>query len=193
MEKKKSYTKWIILGVVVLLALWFFGSYNGLVKLDTAAEAKWGNVQNSYQRRADLVPNLVAIVKSYSNYEGDVLTEITNARASVGQAKNAAELEQAGTQLNSALSRLLVVVEAYPNLKASENYLALQAQLEGAENRINTERTYYNTAVQQYKQKVRSFPSNMVAGMFGFSVDKWDMFQAAAGAEKAPDVKGLIA
>ena len=174
MEKKKSYTKWIILGAVVLLALWFFGSYNGLVKLDTTSEQKWGNVQNAYQRRADLIPNLVATVKAYSDYEGDVLTEITNARASVGQA------------------RLLVVVEAYPNLKANENYLDLQAQLEGTENRINTERAYYNEAVQKYKQKVRSFPSNIVAGMFGFSLEKWNMFQADQGAEKAPDVKGLI-
>ncbi|MBT3282431.1 LemA family protein [archaeon] len=176
----------IILGIILIVAMWFGGTYNSLVGLDETVNEKWANVQSAYQRRADLIPNLVEIVKAYSDYEGDVLTEITKARASVAGAGTPTELQQAGNELNSALSRLLVVVENYPNLKANENYLALQAQLEGTENRIKVERDIYNGEIKKYNIKVRRFPSNTIAGIFGF--DKRDSFSADAGAENAPKV-----
>lgn len=191
---KKLSTKtivWIIVGVVILLVLlWIVGSYNGLVRADEAVNEKWANVQTAYQRRADLIPNLVETVKQYSDYEGEVLTEITNARASVGKANTPAELAAAGNELNSALARLLVVVENYPNLKANENYLSLQDELAGTENRIKTERDIYNKEVRNLNVKVRRFPTNIIAGMFGF--EKRDMFEAEEGAETAPDVGELF-
>jgi LemA protein len=181
----------IVIGAVLLLTLlWVVGSYNSLVRQDESVNEKWANVQTAYQRRADLIPNLVETVKRYSDYEGEVLTEITNARASVGKATTPAELQAADAELNSALSKLLVVVENYPNLKANENYLSLQDELAGTENRIKTERDIYNNAVKEMNVKVRRFPTNIVAGMFGF--EKKEMFEAAAGAETAPDVKGLF-
>ena len=191
-EPRKSYTGWIILGVIVLFLLWGFGSYNSLVSIDTKVEQRWGNVQTAYQRRADLIPNLVAVVQQYSDYEGDLLKEVTKSRASIGSARTPAELQSAGNELNSALSRLLVVVENYPDLKANQNYLDLQVQLEGTENRINSERNYYNEDTREYKRKIRSFPSNIMASMFGFEESKWQMFQAEEGAQKSPDVKQLF-
>lgn len=191
-EPKKRYTGWIILGVIVLFLLWGFGSYNSLVSIDTKVEQRWGNVQTSYQRRADLIPNLVAVVQQYSNYEGDLLKEVTKSRASIGSARTPAELQSAGNELNSALSRLLVVVENYPDLKANQNYLDLQVQLEGTENRINSERNYYNEDVREYKRKIRSFPTLILANMFGFEEGKWNIFQAEEGAQKSPDVKVLF-
>jgi LemA protein len=180
-----------ILAVVVILLLWVWGSYNSLVGLDESVNEKWANVQTAYQRRADLIPNLVETVKQYSSYEGSVLTEITQARAAVGSAKTPAELQAAGANLDSALARLLVVVENYPNLKANENYLSLQDELAGTENRIKTERDIFNTAVKNLNVRIRTFPSNIIAGMFGF--EKREMFEAAAGAENAPEVKTLFA
>jgi len=182
----------VIVAAVVVIALILIGMYNGLVSQDTATGKTWGNVQAAYQRRADLVPNLVATVKAYSDYEGKVLTDITEARASITRATSPEQLQAADAQLTSALSRLLVVVENYPNLKANQNYLDLQAQLEGTENRINTERGYYNDQVQLYQNKVRKFPTNMIAGMFGFSQDKWKTFQANEGAQNAPNVANLF-
>jgi LemA protein len=195
-KKDASFVKpWMIvvvsiLAVVILIALWIGGMYNSFVGKDEEVKRSWANVQTAYQRRADLVPNLVATVKAYSNYEGDVLTEITNARAKVGSAATPQELQAAGTELNSALSRLLVVVENYPNLKANENYLDLQTQLEGTENRIKTERDIYNTAVKEYNLAVRRFPGNMLAGMFGF--EQKEAFAADSSADKAPNVGQLI-
>ena len=177
----------IAVGVILLLGVLFFiGSYNGLIKADESVNEKWANVQSAYQRRADLIPNLVDTVKAYSNYEGGVLTDITNARASIGKATTPAQLQAAGNELNSALSRLLVVVENYPTLKANENYLSLQDELSGTENRVKVERDIFNKAVRDYNVKVRAFPTNIVAGMFGFQSK--EMFQAEQGTEKAPRV-----
>ena len=193
MKKKMSTGKIVgisIAVVVVLIILWVAGSYNGLVGADEGVNEKWANVQTAYQRRADLIPNLVETVKQYSDYEGNILTEITNARASIGKANSPSELQAAGNEMNSALSRLLVVVENYPNLKANENYLSLQDELAGTENRIKTERDIYNKAVKALNIKVRRFPTNIIAGMFGFSTK--EMFEADAGAATAPDVKNLF-
>ena len=190
MAKNKLSPGWIVLiavGVILLLTVfWFIGSYNSLIRVDEAVNEKWANVQSAYQRRADLIPNLVETVKAYSTYEGDILTEITNARASIGKAGSPAELQAADAQLTGALSKLLVVVENYPNLKANENYLSLQDELAGTENRVKVERDIYNKAVKSMNIKVRRFPTNIVAGMFGF--EKKDMFEADEGTDVVPDV-----
>ena len=187
---KTGYLVLIVIAAIVLLSvLWVVSSYNGLVKSDESVNEKWANVQTAYQRRADLIPNLVETVKAYSDYEGSVLTEITEARASIGKAATPSQLQAAGNELNSALARLLVVVENYPNLKANENYLSLQDELAGTENRIKTERDIYNKAVKDYNIKVRRVPTNIIAGMFGF--DQKEMFEAAAGAN-APVVADLF-
>jgi LemA protein len=173
------------------------GRYNQLVSLQTKVDQSWAQVQNVYQRRADLIPNLVNTVSGAANFEKSTIVEVTNARASVGQVKidpnkaptDPAQLEQfqaAQGQLSNALSRLLVVVERYPELKANQNFLTLQAQLEGTENRISVERGNFNTAVQGYNVAVRSFPTNLIAGMFGFA--QRPFFNAQPGAEKAPAV-----
>ena len=187
----------LAIGVLAIVAM-VGGSYNHLVKLQQAADTQWAQVQNVYQRRADLVPNLVATVSGAANFEKSTLTEVTQARASVGQVKidankapsDAAQLaafEQAQGQLSSALSRLLVVSEQYPDLKATANFRDLQAQLEGTENRISVARMDFNTAVQSYNTAVKSFPAVFFAGMFGFQPKPY--FQAAAGAETAPKVQ----
>jgi len=181
----------IIVGAILLMTvMWVAISYNGLVRTDETVSEKWANVQSAYQRRADLIPNLVSTVKTYTDYEGQVLTDITNARASVGAAKNPTELGAAGAQLDSALARLLVVVENYPNLKANENYLSLQDELAGTENRIKTERDIFNKATKDFNIKVRRFPSNIIANIFGFS--QKDMFAADEGTQNAPEVGKLF-
>ena len=185
---------------LVLLLFGFSGcsSYNRLVTLEQTVNKKWADVQSVYQRRADLIPNLVSTVSGAANFEKSTLTEVTNARASVGQVKldpskaptDAAELErfqQAQGQLSTALSRLLVVSEAYPQLRATEAFQNLQAQLEGTENRISVERNNFNTAVQEYNTALARFPTNMLNKMFGFQPRPF--FNAAPGAEKAPEVK----
>jgi LemA protein len=188
----------VVLGILVLILVAAAGgSYNRLVKLSQAVDSQWAQVQNVYQRRADLIPNLVATVSGAANFEKSTLTEIVQARASVGQVKidpnNAptdpaklAAFDQAQSQLSSALSRLLVVVERYPDLKATENFRDLQAQLEGTENRISVERRDFNTAVQNYNTAVKSFPAVFYAGAFGFSAKPY--FTASAGAETPPKV-----
>ncbi|MFH2027770.1 MAG: LemA family protein [Nanoarchaeota archaeon] len=191
MTKNKKLSPMAITGIVIAAILlisimWVVGSYNGLVNSDETTNEKWANVQTAYQRRADLIPNLVETVKAYSDYEGGVLTDITNARASIGKAGTPAELQAAGNELNSALSRLLVVVENYPNLKANENYLSLQDELAGTENRVKVERDIYNKAVKDYNVRVRRFPTNMIANMFGF--ENKNMFEAEEGTEAAPQV-----
>lgn len=176
----------VILIIGGMVALYAVGTYNGLVQSSIDVDNKWAKVQTAYQRRADLIPNLVSVVKAYSNYEGSVLIEVTNARARVGQATTPQELSAAGDSLNNALSRLLVVVENYPELKANENYLSLQDELAGTENRVKVERDNYNDAVKAYNTKVRVFPSNIVAGMFGF--DEREMFAANPSSQEAPKV-----
>jgi LemA protein len=188
----------ILLFLVVVGALALGGSYNRLVRLQQAVDQSWAQVQNVYQRRADLIPNLVSTVAGAANFEKSTLTEITNARASVGRVQldpnkaptDAAQLDQfqaAQGQLGNALSRLLVVVERYPDLKANQNFLSLQAQLEGTENRISVERGNFNTTVQDYNVAVRSFPTNLVAGMLGFPPKPF--FTAQPGAERPPPVQ----
>jgi LemA protein len=188
-------------GGVLLLALMFFGwitgMYNSLVKLDEAVKSSWAQVQNQYQRRLDLVPNLVATVKGYAEHESEVFEKVAEARSSVGKLQVTPEIlndpqafdkfQQAQTGLSSALSRLLAVAENYPQLKANENFLQLQAQLEGTENRIAVERKRFNEMVQDFNSRVRSFPTAIIAGMFGFGQKAY--FQAETGAEKAPQVK----
>jgi LemA protein len=187
----------ILLFIIVIGALAVGGIYNRLVRLQQGVDQSWAQVQNVYQRRADLIPNLVNTVQGAANFEKSTLTEVTNARASVGRVQidpnkapaDAAKLEefqQAQGQLSNALSRLLVVVERYPELKANQNFLTLQAQLEGTENRISVERGNFNTAVQNYNTAVRSVPANFVAGIFGFAPRPF--FNAQPGAEKAPTV-----
>ena len=187
----------ILLFAAFVIGLFLMGRYNQLVSLQTKVDQSWAQVQNVYQRRADLIPNLVNTVSGAANFEKSTIVEVTNARASVGQVKidpnkaptDPAQLEQfqaAQGQLSNALSRLLVVVERYPELKANQNFLTLQAQLEGTENRISVERGNFNTAVQEYNVAVRSFPTNLVAGVFGFAQKPF--FNAQPGAEKAPAV-----
>lgn len=189
----------VVLGVVALLIVGIAGgSYNHLVRLQQAVNTQWAQVQNVYQRRADLVPNLVATVSGAANFEKSTLTEVTAARASVGQVKlNAstaptdaaqlAEFERAQGQLSSALSRLLVVSEQYPQLRATQNFQDLQAQLEGTENRISVERRNFNEAVQQYNTAIKSFPAVFYAGIFGFKERPY--FAATPGAETPPKVQ----
>src|SRR6266567_1708604 len=188
----------ILLFVVFVIGLFFWGTYNRLVTLDQTVNKKWGDVQTVYQRRADLIPNLVNTVAGAANFEKSTLTEVTNARASVGRVQldpnkaptDAAQLQQfqaAQGQLSNALSRLLVVVERYPELKANQSFLSLQAQLEGTENRISVERGNFNKTVQDYNVAVRSFPTNFVAGPLGFSPKPF--FTAQPGAEKPPPVQ----
>ena len=186
------------LAVLSLFSLSGCGTYNRLVTLEQNVNKKWADVQSVYQRRADLIPNLVQTVQGEANFEKSTLTEVTNARASVGQVKldpskaptDAAQLEEfqkAQGQLSTALSRLLVVSENYPQLRATEAFQTLQAQLEGTENRISVERNNFNTAVQEYNTALEQFPTNMLNKMFRFQPRPF--FAAQAGAEKAPEVK----
>lgn len=184
--------------VVALFGFTGCGSYNSLVTLQNNVDKKWADVQSVYQRRADLIPNLVSTVQGAANFEKSTLTEVTNARASVGQVKldpnkaptDAAQLEQfqaAQGQLSNALSRLLVVSENYPQLRATEGFQTLQAQLEGTENRISVERNNFNAAVQEYNTTLQRFPTNMLNKMFGFK--ERPFFAAQPGSDRAPAVK----
>ncbi|MBQ6084490.1 MAG: LemA family protein [Bacteroidales bacterium] len=186
----------ITIVVVALVFLLFFGMYNGLVKKQEAVESQWAQVENVYQRRADLIPNLVETVKGYAAHEEGTFTAVTEARNNATKITidpsniTPEQLEQfqaAQDQLSGALSRLLAVKEAYPDLKANENFLALQSQLEGTENRITVERKKFNETAQEYNQSIRMFPRNIIANMFGF--EKVAYFKAQAGAETAPKVQ----
>lgn len=188
-------TGWIILGVVVVLVLWVFSGYNGMVSKQEQATTELANVQTQYQRRADMMPQLAKIVKAYAKHEKETFEAVTKARASVGQVKLDAsnltpeklkQYSDAQGELASAFSRLMVVAEKYPELKASENFKSLQVQEEGTENRIGEARRKYNDAVQDYNQTVRKMPNALIAGIFNFQV--MPKFEAAAGAEKAPDL-----
>src|ERR1700753_3191989 len=193
-------TSYIVIGIIVLILFiggcGCVGSYNSIVKLDQNAQSKWGTVQTDYQRRADLVPNLVATVKGVANFEKSTLVDVTEARAKatsiqVDPTKLTPETIQkyqaAQGQLSTALGRLLVASANYTNLKSNQNFTDLQAQLEGTENRINVARLDFNSAVQKYNSKIRSFPANITAKMFGFTEKGY--FQAEAGADKVPTVK----
>jgi LemA protein len=196
--------KWLALAVVAvfgLAALVVSGSYNGLNRLDQAVQAQWGQVENVYQRRLDLVPNLVETVKGAAAFERETLTEVTQARAKAGQVTTEAgpevlkdpakfqQFQQAQQQLGSALSRLLVTVERYPELKATANYRDLQAQLEGTENRIAVERMRFNEAAQAFNTERNSFPTVILANFFGSRFNEKPYFKAQPGAETAPKVK----
>ncbi len=185
----------VVVAVALVIGVAVAGSYNSLVKLDEAVKSAWGQVENVYQRRADLVPNLVETVKGAAAFEKDTFTAVTEARAKVGQvnigkvpdAQEMQKFQAAQDGLSSALSRLLVVVEKYPDLKATQNFRDLQAQLEGTENRIAVERKRFNDAAQEFNTSRRRFPTVIVASLFGFAQKPY--FQAAPGSEAAPKVK----
>lgn len=190
----------IIVGVIALIAIIiyriFAGSYNSMVAMEEGVTSQWAQVENVYQRRADLIPNLVNTVKGYADFEQETLTGVIEARAKATAVninadnltpEKVAEFQQAQEGLSSALSRLLVTVERYPDLKANQGFLDLQSQLEGSENRITVERMKFNETVQSYNTYIRKFPQTFLAGMYGF--EKKGYFEATAGAEKAPEVK----
>jgi LemA protein len=198
---KKGCIIWIIVAVVIILAVlgifsWGTRTYNQMVRLQEAVTSQWGNVETQYQRRADLIPNFVNTVKGAANFEQETLTRVIEARAKATQvtidptrmtAENLQQFQQAQTELSSALSRLMVVVEQYPELKATQNYRDLQVELEGTENRISVERRKFNETAQSLNVYIKTFPQNFIAGMFGFTARPY--FESMEGAEKAPEVK----
>lgn len=187
----------VIILFVVIAVMWGVGIYNELVTMDEQVTQAWSQVENQYQRRADLIPNLVNTVKGVAEFERETFTAVTEARAKVNQINVSSDIlnnpqafqqfQAAQDNLSSALSRLLVTVENYPQLKANENFLQLQAQLEGTENRISVERRKFNQAVQNYNTRIRTFPANFIANMSGFIQKEY--FEAAEGAETAPSVE----
>lgn len=192
----KNIGLWIVLGIVVILVFVGCSGYNGLVKQDESVKKAWNNVETEYQNRSDLVGNLVATVKGAANFEQKTLTDVVEARAKATSVninaenltpEKIAEFQAAQGQLSGSLSRLLATVEAYPDLKATQNFTQLQGQLEGIENGIKNARKTYNAEVNLYNTKVRSFPMNILGGLFGFHAKAG--FQADAGAEKAPKVE----
>ena len=185
----------IIIAVVAVIVLWAVSMYNGLVSMDESVNSQWANVETQYQRRADLIPNLVNTVKGYASHEKETLEGVVEARSKATQMQvNAndltpeklAEYQKAQGAVTSALGKLLAITENYPDLKANQNFLELQAQLEGTENRINVARTNFNNAAQAYNTAIRRFPKSLFASMFGF--DKHAYFEAAEGTETAPTV-----
>ncbi|MFH1874069.1 MAG: LemA family protein [Pseudomonadota bacterium] len=184
--------KWIIIGVIVFVALILGGScvgkYNNIVAFNENVDTSWAQVENVLQRRNDLIPNLVNTVKGYASHEQKVFIDVTEARAKVGQAQTIPQKVEANNQLSAALGRLLLVVERYPDLKANQNFLALQDELAGTENRIAVERKRYNDAVRSYNTFVRMFPNNLIAGMFGYTRENI-YFKADEGAKEVPEVK----
>ena len=186
----------IIIAVAALVAVWGISSYNGLVSMDEGVQNKWADVETQYQRRADLIPNLVNTVKGYAAHESETLQAVVEARAKATSmnidpsnmsAEQIANFQKAQDGVSSALSRLLVTVEKYPDLKANENFKELQVQLEGTENRISVARRDYNESARKYNTTLRSFPKNILAGMFGF--EKKAYFEAQEGSEQAPAVQ----
>ena len=186
----------IVIALVAIVAIWGVSAYNGLVKMDESVSTAWSNVENQYQRRADLIPNLVNTVKGYAAHEKETFQAVTEARSKATQMSiNADELtpekmlayQKAQGEVGAALSRLLAITEAYPDLKANENFKELQAQLEGTENRISVERKNFNEVARVYNTAVRTFPKTLIAGMCGF--DKRPYFEAEEGASKAPEVQ----
>lgn len=188
--------KWIWIGVVAVVVIFFYATYNGFVNKEEGLKTAWSNVETQYQRRADLIPNLVNTVKGYAAHESQTFEVVTEARAKATSINlsaddltpgKLAEFQQAQAQVRSALGRLIAVSESYPDLKANQNFLELQAQLEGTENRIAVARTRFNDATRQYNVTIRRFPANLIAGMFGF--DQKAYFAAEEGAQTVPEVK----
>lgn len=183
--------------IIAIAIFWGIGAYNSLVNLNESVIGSWSQVENLYQRRADLIPNLVNTVKGYADFEKEVLTNVTEARARVSQMNVTPEVlndpqafqrfEQSQSQLSGALSRLLVTVENYPELKANESFLQLQSQLEGTENRIAVGRRQFNQAVQEYNTAIKRFPTALIAGVFGYNQKEY--FKSAPGSEVAPKVE----
>ncbi len=188
--------KWIWIGVVAVVAIFFYATYNGFIGKEEGVNAAWSNVETQYQRRSDLIPNLVNTVKGYAAHESQTLGEVTEARAkatsinlSAGELtpERLAQFQQAQAEVRTALGRLIAVAESYPDLKANQNFIELQSQLEGTENRIAVARKDFNDAARKYNVAVRRFPSNLVAALFGF--DQKPYFEAAEGTETAPQVE----
>ena len=186
----------IVIALVAIAAIWGISAYNGLVKMDEGVNTAWSNVENQYQRRADLIPNLVNTVKGYAAHEKETLEAVMSARSKATQMtidpenltpEKLQEYQKAQGEIGSALGRLLAITEAYPDLKANQNFMELQAQLEGTENRISVERRNFNEVARSYNTAIRTFPRTIIAGMFGF--DKRPYFEAEEGAGKAPEVK----
>lgn len=196
MEKKKLSVTAIVLIVLAVIVVWGIGAYNSLVKNEEGVKSAWSQVENVYQRRADLIPNLVATVKGYATHESATLEGVVEARAKATQMtvnvddlseEKIAEFQKAQGELGSALGRLMAITEAYPDLKANENFRDLQAQLEGTENRIAVERKAYNQVAQEYNTSIRVFPRNIIASVFGFKVKGY--FEAEEGAQTAPKIE----
>ena len=194
--KKSLITIIAIVAVIIVIGMWAAGAYNSMVTVQEKATTAWSNVQSTYQRRADLIPNLVETVKGYAAHEKETLEGVVNARSKATSVnidpenmtpEKLKEFQQAQGELSTALGRLIAIQENYPDLKANEKFKELQVQLEGTENRINEARNTFNAAVQEYNVTIRRFPKSLLAGMFGF--DKMSKFEAEAGAEKAPQVK----
>lgn len=195
--KAKKNLGWIIaLAVIVVIVLWGISGYNGLVSMDEQVSNSWSNVETQYQRRADLIPNLVNTVKGYATHEKTTLENVVKARSEATSVKidptnltpeKMAQYQKAQGNVSAALGRLLMVAENYPQLKANENFLELQSQLEGTENRITVARKDFNDTAKLYNTSIRRFPKNILAGLFGF--EKKSYFEAEEGAEKAPEVK----
>lgn len=188
--------KWIWIGVAVVIAIFFYATYNGFVNKEERVKTAWSNVETQYQRRADLIPNLVNTVKGYAAHETNTLNEVTEARARATSInlsaddltpEKLAQFQQAQAQVRSALGRLIAVSESYPDLKANQNFIELQSQLEGTENRIAVARKDFNATAQQYNVAVRRFPANLVARLFGFGQKPY--FQADEGSQAAPQVQ----
>ena len=186
----------ILIAVVAIAAIWSISAYNGMVKMDESVNTAWSNVENQYQRRADLIPNLVNTVKGYAAHEKETLEAVMAARSKATQMtvdadnltpEKLQEYQKAQGEISAALGRLLAITENYPDLKANQNFMELQAQLEGTENRISVERRNFNEVARTYNTSIRTFPKNILAGMFGF--DKRPYFEAEEGANKAPEVK----
>jgi LemA protein len=200
MQRRSSYALWIVLGLVVVLALWIFSTFNSLVTLDQNVQAQWGQVQTAYQRRADLIPNLVATVRGAANFEKSTYVAVAQARAQVGQispqvVQSALSNPQAFAQyqhvqdtLGSALSRLLAVSENYPQLQANQDFLTLQAQIEGTENRISVERRRYNDEARAFNTRRDTAPTVFIAGLFGSRFNEKPYFEADSSAQSAPHV-----
>lgn len=192
----KNKSTLIVLAVIAIIVLYAIGQYNGLVRLDEGVSQQWGNVESQYQRRADLIPNLVSVVKGYAAHESQTLEDVIAARARATQVtvdpdnltpERLQEFQAAQGQLSSALGRLMMITENYPDLKANENFMELQSQLEGTENRIATERIRFNETSNAFNTKLRRFPTNIIASMFGF--EKRAYFEAEAGSQTAPIVE----
>jgi len=197
---KRNRKSWIVVIIVIVLVLlgfnYFKNMYNGMVQRGESVEQQWANVENQFQRRADLIPNLVSTVKGYADFERETLEAVINARAKATSVQvdpanltpeMLSQFQEAQTGLSGALGRLMVVIERYPDLKANQNFMDLQAQLEGTENRISTERRKFNEVARDYNTFIKLFPRNLFAGMFGF--DEKPYFEAAEGSENAPKVE----